>query len=122
MAATGSDAPALWPLAVYCVAVLAVIGGMLGISFVLGQRHNDRATGLPYESGVTSTGSARVRLSASFFLVAVFFVIFDLESVFLFAWALAARELGWAGYAQVSVFVGVLLVALVYLWRERALD
>ena len=88
----------------------------------LGERHQDRATGEPYESGIVSTGSARVRFSAHFYLVAMFFVIFDLEAVFLFAWAVAVPELGWVGYAEVLVFVGVLIAAWGYLWRIGALD
>jgi NADH-quinone oxidoreductase subunit A len=116
-----SPAP-LWPLAVYGLLVLLLVTGMIGLSALLGQRHRERATGEPYESGIVSTGSARVRLSVSFYLVAMFFVIFDLEAVYLFAWAVAARELGWAGYAEVLVFVGILLAALAYLWRRGALD
>ncbi|MDT8307181.1 MAG: NADH-quinone oxidoreductase subunit A [Anaerolineae bacterium] len=112
----------LWPLAVYFIAVLAVVGIMLGLSSVLGERHRGRATVEPYESGIVPTGSARVRLSAKYYLVAMFFVIFDLEAVFIIAWALGARELGWAGYAEIAIFISVLLAALVYLWRVGALD
>jgi NADH-quinone oxidoreductase subunit A len=112
----------LWPLAVYLVIVLALVVAMLGLSFVLGQRHHERATDSPYESGILSQGSARVRLSAKFYLVAMFFVIFDLEAVFLFAWAVSVRETGWAGYAEAAVFIGVLLATLVYLSRVGALD
>ena len=67
-------------------------------------------------------GSARLRLSAQFYLVAMFFVVFDLESVFLFAWAVSFRQAGWAGYVEMAIFVAVLAVALVYLWRMGALD
>jgi NADH-quinone oxidoreductase subunit A len=112
----------LWPLAVYLVIVLALVVAMLGLSFVLGQRHHERATDAPYESGILSQGSARVRLSAKFYLVAMFFVIFDLEAVFLFAWAVSVRETGWAGYAEAAVFIAVLLATLVYLSRVGALD
>ena len=112
----------LWPLAVYAGGVLTVLAGMLGIPFVLGERHNDRATGEPYESGVVSTGSARVRFPAHFYLIAMFFVIFDLEAVFLFAWAVAAPELGWLGYGEILIFIGVLLAAWAYLWRVGALE
>ena len=76
----------------------------------------------PYESGIVSEGSARVRVSAKFYLVAMFFVIFDLEAVFIFAWAIAARELGWAGYSEILVFIAILVAALAYLWRLGALD
>jgi NADH-quinone oxidoreductase subunit A len=111
-----------WPLALYFVAVLILVVAMLVLSYVLGERHKQRATGEPYESGMLPTGSARLRLSVNFYLIAMFFVIFDLESVFIFAWAVAFRELGWIGYAEVLFFVGVLLAALVYLWRIGALD
>ena len=112
----------LWPLAVYLGIVVALVVAMLGLSYVLGQRHRDRATDSPYESGIVSEGSARVRLPAKFYLLAMFFVIFDLEAVFLFAWAVAVREAGWLGYAEVLLFVMVLLATLAYLWRVGGLD
>jgi NADH-quinone oxidoreductase subunit A len=112
----------LWPLAVYAVIVGMLVVAMLGLSYVLGQRHQDRATGSPYESGILSEGSARVRFPAKFYLVAMFFVIFDLEAVFIFAWAIAVREAGWTGYAEVLLFIMVLLATLAYLWRVGALD
>lgn len=112
----------LWPLVLYFLLALVVIGGMLTVSYLLGERHQDRSTGEPYESGIMPTGSARIRLSAKFYLVAMFFVIFDLEAVFIFAWAVAARDLGWIGYVEVLVFIAVLVAALVYLWRLGALD
>lgn len=112
----------LWPLAVYAAIVAALVSAMLGLSYVLGQRHHDRSTDFPYESGILSEGSARVRLSAKFYLVAMFFVIFDLEAIFIFAWAVAVRETGWTGYIEVCIFIGILLVALAYLWRVGALD
>ena len=112
----------LWPLAVYLIIVGMLVVAMLGLSFVLGQRHQDRATGSPYESGIMSEGSARVRLPVKFYQVAIFFVIFDLEAVFLFAWAIAVREAGWGGYAEVLLFIMVLLATLAYLWRVGALD
>ncbi len=112
----------VWPLAVYFVAVIALVAAMLALSYALGQRHRERATGDFYESGIQSEGSARVRLSARFYLIAMFFVIFDLEAVFIFAWAVAARELGWPGYCEIAVFIGLLVAALAYLWRLGALD
>jgi NADH-quinone oxidoreductase subunit A len=114
--------PVLWPLAAYFGAIIVLVIGMLGLSYLLGEKHRQRATGEPYESGMPPTGSARLRFDVKFYLVATFFVVFDLEAVFLFAWAVAARELGWAGYIEVAVFIGVLLAALVYLWRTGALE
>lgn len=112
----------LWPLALYFVIVLALVVALLGVSALLGQRHHERFTGIPYESGVLPTGSARFPFGASFYLVAVFFIIFDLEAAFIFAWAVALRELGWAGYVEGVAFIGVLFAALIYLWRIGALD
>jgi NADH-quinone oxidoreductase subunit A len=113
---------ALWPLAVYFAAAIVIAGGMIGGSYVLGQRHNEPETGEPYESGVLPTGSAHVHLSVKFYMVAMFFVIFDLESIYIFAWAVSAREVGWAGYIEMLIFLAVLVAALAYLWRVGALD
>jgi NADH-quinone oxidoreductase subunit A len=115
------DTP-LWPLGVYFLAVVSLAAAIIGVSYLLGQHHSERTTGQPYESGFPPTGSARLRLSVRFYLVAMFFVIFDVEAIFLFAWAIAWRPLGWSGYVAMLVFVGVLLAALVYLWRLGALD
>ena len=112
----------IWPLVAYFALVVFLVVAVLFVSYLLGQRHSEPATGEPYEGGIVSEGSARVRVSVRYYLVAMFFVVFDLEAVFLFAWAGAARELGWAGYCEVVVFVGVLVAALVYLWRVGALD
>ena len=118
---SGPTAP-LWSLVVYFVAVLALVASMLGLSSLLGQRHHDRDTDTPYEAGVAPTGSARLRFATSFYLVALFFVIFDLEAVFLFAWAIAARALGWSGYVGMLIFMGVLAAVLFYEWRLGVLD
>lgn len=109
-------------MVVYGAIVLSLVGIILGLSYVLGQRHHDRATGEPYEGGILSTGSARMRFSSQFYLVAMLFVIFDVETVFILSWAIAFRELGWYGYAGVAVFMLMLVVVLVYEWRNGALD
>jgi NADH-quinone oxidoreductase subunit A len=112
----------MWPLIAYFGLVLGLVAATLVVSYLLGPRHSEPATKEPYEGGIVSDGSARVRFSVRYYMVAMFFVVFDLEAVFLFAWAGAARELGWAGYCEVLLFVGVLGGALVYLWRVGALD
>lgn len=112
----------LWPLAAYLAAVLVLVCIMVGMSYVLGQRHKDRATGEPYEGGILATGSARIRISNRFYLIAMFFVIFDLEAVFIVAWALVLRDAGWIGYLEILGFIGVLGLTLAYLWRQGALD
>jgi NADH-quinone oxidoreductase subunit A len=112
----------IWPLAVYFAAVIIIVAVMLSLSYVLGQRHSEPATGTPFESGIVSEGSVQVRLSVKFYLVATFFVVFDLEAVFILLWAVAGRELGWAGYREVLIFIGVLTATFAYLWRTGALD
>jgi NADH-quinone oxidoreductase subunit A len=111
-----------WGLAVYGLGVFGLVGLMLGASYILGGRDHGRAKAEPFESGAVPVGSALVRMPAKFYLVAMFFVIFDLEAVFIFAWAVAVKETGWIGYAEVFIFIGVLLVTLGYLWRVGALD
>jgi NADH-quinone oxidoreductase subunit A len=111
-----------WPIVLYACFVAALVAIMVGLSAVLGQRHRDPATGAVYEGGIPPSGSARLRVSVKFYLMAMFFVVFDLEIVFLVTWAVAAAELGWAGYWQALVFAGVLMASLVYLWRLGALD
>jgi NADH-quinone oxidoreductase subunit A len=112
----------MWPLVVYFVFVLVLVAAVLIVSYQLGQRHSEPATGEPYEGGIVSEGSAHVRLSVRYYMVAMFFVVFDLEAVFLFALAGAARQLGWAGYGEMVLFVGVLVATLIYLWKVGALD
>ncbi len=112
----------LWPLVVYFVLAVALIGALIALSYYLGERHRARAADEPFESGIVTVGYARLRLSAKYYLVAMFFVIFDVEALFLYAWAVSARDVGWTGYVEALVFIGILLAALAYLWRLGALD
>jgi NADH-quinone oxidoreductase subunit A len=117
-----NGSPQLWMLAAYFGAIIVLVVAMIGLSAVLGQRHGTRATRVPFESGIVPVGNARVRFPAQFYLIAMFFVVFDLEAVFVYAWAVAAREVGWAGYIEILVFIAILVAALAYLWRVGALD
>jgi NADH-quinone oxidoreductase subunit A len=112
----------LWPLLVYGAIVVSLAIFILGLSHVLGGRKNDRSKGEPYEGGIVSEGSARLRFSSQFYLIGMLFVIFDVETIFIFSWAIAFRELGWYGYVGVLAFIGLLVVVLVYEWRMGALD
>lgn len=111
-----------WPFLVYAIAVILLVSGMLIASYFLGQRHKEHATDEPYESGVLETGSARVRLPINFYIVALLFVIFDIEAIFIIAWAIAVKALGWGGYVAILIFIGVLISLLIYEWRIGALD
>ena len=111
-----------WLLVVYFVFVVVLVAAVLAVSYLLGQKHSEPATGEPYEGGIVSEGSAHVRFSMRYYQVAIFFVVFDLEAVFVYAWAGAVREIGWAGYWGVVLFVLTLGAALFYVWRIGALD
>jgi NADH-quinone oxidoreductase subunit A len=119
----------LWTFGLYVAAVFAVIASMLGFPALLGERHWNKperqteiGTGVPYESGVWPTGSAQLRLPVQYYLVAMFFVIFDVEAVFLYAWTLVVPEAGWMGFIEAAIFIVILLAALFYVWRVGALD
>ncbi len=112
----------LWRLGAYVLGVLVLLAVMLGVPQLVGERVHTRHGPTPYEGGIAVTGTARVRMSAQYYLVAMLFVVFDLEAAFLFAWAVAGRELGWVAYFEVLFFSGVLLATLAYLWRVGALD
>lgn len=119
---TATFSPDYWSLAVFILGVVGMCAFMLLVPVWLGGRNWGRAKGEPFESGVVSQGSARLRFSAKFYLVAMFFVIFDVEALFLYAWAVSAKESGWLGLIEVTVFVVMLLAGLVYLWRLGALQ
>ena len=112
----------LWPLFLYAGSVILMLGEILTLYYILGQHHKDRGTDKPYEGGIEQTGSARLRFSAQFYLVAMLFVIFDIEAVFIMLWALGFYELGWPGYAGASIFIAQLVVVLIYEWGTGALD
>lgn len=101
------------------VALLAVI---IGLSYVLGERHRSPARDIPYESGIQPTGSARMRYGARYYLVGIFFLLFDVEAAIIFAWAVAFYELGWPGYIAAALFIITLIAGLVYLWKLGGLD
>jgi len=111
-----------WPFLIYASAVLLVVGIMLGLSFILGERHKEKLTDEPFESGIQPTGNARLRFSSHFYLIAIFFVIFDLDAVFIMVWAISFRELGIAGYIGITIFIGILIAVLIYEIGIKALD
>lgn len=111
-----------WSLGTFLVGTALICAFMLFVPVWLGGRNWGRAKNDPFESGVVSLGGARLRLSAKFYLIAMFFVIFDVEALFLYAWAVCVREAGWAGFIEAFIFVAVLMVGLVYIWRQGGLD
>jgi NADH-quinone oxidoreductase subunit A len=113
----------LWPLAVYFGAVIALAAFMLVSSYLLGERaRTGEQRQEPYESGIRPTGPAWIHFDVKYYLIAMFFVVFDVETIFVYAWAVSLKAAGWQGFVTMGVFVGVLLAALAYLWRMGALD
>ena len=101
----------IWPFIVFAFIVFSLIGIMIGLSYFLGERHNEKTTDEPFESGIPPTGDARLRFSSSFYLIAMFFVIFDLDAAFIMLWAVSFRELGLPGnrhiYCYFDGFIGL---------------
>lgn len=116
------DTQLIWPVVVYAAMVLVLVGGMIGLSYVLGERHRRRTRNAPYESGIEPTGSARARFGARYYMLGVFFILFDVEVAIILAWAVAFRELGWAGYIEAALFIVTLFLGLVYVWRLGGLE
>lgn len=117
-----SSTELIWPLIVYGGAVVLLVTIMIGLSYLLGQKHEEKETNEPFESGVKQTDSVRLRFPIHFYIVAMFFVIFDLEAVFIFTWAISLKEVGWTGYIAASIFIAILIAVLIYEWRIGALD
>jgi NADH-quinone oxidoreductase subunit A len=111
----------IWPIAAYFIILITMLIAMMVLSHFAGPKTKSRAKNTPYESGIVSVADNKTRFTNHFFLYAIFFVIFDLETIYLFAWVIAFDELGWAGFIEAAIFITVLLVALLYLWRIGAL-
>ncbi len=92
------------------------------LSYVLGPKKPTPEKLAPYECGMPAVGDARERVSVKFYLVAMIFLLFDIEVAFLYPWAMALRDLSWTGLVQIVVFFMILLVGYVYIWRKGALD
>jgi NADH-quinone oxidoreductase subunit A len=111
-----------WPIIVFVLIVISLAGIMIGLSYVLGERRQEKTTDTPYESGIPPTGDARLRFSSGFYLIAMFFVIFDLDAAFIMLWAVSFRELGLPGYLGILIFIGILIILLLYELKTGALD
>ncbi|HET6232543.1 MAG TPA: NADH-quinone oxidoreductase subunit A [Longimicrobiaceae bacterium] len=96
--------------------------GMVILSTVLSPGRATKVKGSPYESGMVPLGSTRERFSVKFYVVAILFIVFDVETVFLLPWAVSLRQLGWAGFAAAGIFIFILTVGLVYEWKKGALE
>lgn len=113
-------------LSVYGLVIAVLVICMLALAAVTGTRRSrsirSRSLFTPFESGIIPTGSARLRLPVQYYLIAMFFVIFDVEAAFVFAWATIVTEAGWVGYLAIVTFLAFLALSLAYLWRSGALE
>ena len=119
---TSFPSDGLLSLGLYALIATGLILLLLILARFLGQRTYSDAKGAPYESAVEPTGDARLREPVPFYLVAIFFIVFDIEAVFVVSWAVAYDLLGWAGFWQITFFIVVLFSGLVYLWKMGGLD
>jgi len=101
---------------------MLLAAGLLTVSYLLGKRVRNRVKDMPYESGIVPTGDARQRFSVKFYLVAMLFILFDIEAIFLYPWAVVYRELAMPGFVEMLVFVILILSGFFYIWKKGALD
>jgi NADH-quinone oxidoreductase subunit A len=119
---TGNVAQSYAPLLLHLLVAMGIAGAILLGSSLIGWRRPSRAKGSPYECGVPPTGDAREPFSVKFYLVAMVFILFDVEAVFLYPWAYVYRELRWFGFFEMLLYILILLAGYIYLWKKGALD
>jgi NADH-quinone oxidoreductase subunit A len=110
------------PLLIFVLIVLGLVGALVTLSFVLGPSKPYKTKLAPYESGIIPDTPAHRRMSVRFYLTAMLFIIFDVEAVFFYPWAVLLRQLKWFGLIEMGVFIGILLVALAHIWRKGGLE
>ena len=111
-----------FPVLVQIVIAVLVASGLVALSYLLGKRVKSPLKDTPYESGIAPTGSARERFSVKFYLVAIVFILFDIEAVFLYPWTVVYRELKMFAFLEMSVFIVLILSGFFYIWKKGALD
>jgi NADH-quinone oxidoreductase subunit A len=111
-----------FPVLVQGLLAVVIAAALIIISYVFGKKVRNKIKDTPYESGITPTGDARHRFSVKFYLVAMLFIVFDIEAIFLYPWAVVYRDLRWFGFFEMLVFVVLILSGFFYIWRKGALD
>ena len=111
-----------WPVLLQALIAMAVAAGMIGVSYILGKKVRNRVKDQPYECGITPTGSARERFSVKFYLVGMLFILFDIEAIFLYPWAVVYRELRLFAFFEMLIFIALVLAGFFYIWKKGALD
>jgi NADH-quinone oxidoreductase subunit A len=111
-----------FPVLLQALIAMALAAGLLTVSFLLGKKVKNKVKDTPYESGIVPTGDARQRFSVKFYLVAMLFILFDIEAIFLFPWVVVYRDLKMFGFIEMAVFVVLILSGFFYIWKKGALD
>ena|SRR5947209_5376929 len=111
-----------FPVLVQVIIAIAVAAGLVGASFVLGKKVKNRVKDTPYESGMQPVGSARERFSVKFYLVGMVFILFDIEAIFLYPWAVVYRELKMFAFVEMLLFIVLVLAGFFYIWKKGILD
>jgi len=111
-----------FPVLLQVAIAMAVATLMLGLSYVLGKRVRDRVKDMPYESGIIPTGDARQRFSVKFYLVGMLFIVFDIEAIFLYPWAVVYRELKMFAFVEMLIFIVLIVCGFFFVWKKGALD
>jgi NADH-quinone oxidoreductase subunit A len=117
-----SYAETYFPVLIQILIAIAVAGGMIGASAVLGRRLKDPVKSMPYESGMNPIGNARERFSVKFYLVAMVFILFDIEAIFLYPWAVIYRQLRFFAFSEMLLFIVLVLCGFFYIWKKGVLD
>ena len=110
------------PLLLMFIAAMGLAGVLLTVSTLAGRRKQSRVKDQPYECGVNPTGNAREPFAVHFYMVGLVFILFDIEAIFLYPWALVYRGLGWFGFVEMIVYIIILLSGYIFLWKKGALD
>jgi NADH-quinone oxidoreductase subunit A len=110
------------PILIQALLAAVVAGAILGVSTLVGVRRPTREKLSPYECGITPVGDARARFSVSFYLIGMLFILFDVEAVFLYPWAVAYKDLKWFGFVEMFLYIVILLAGYLYIWKKGALD
>jgi NADH-quinone oxidoreductase subunit A len=111
-----------FPVLLQVAIAMAVATLMLGLSYVLGKKVRNRVKDMPYESGIVPTGDARQRFSVKFYLVGMLFILFDIEAIFLYPWAVVYRQLKMFAFVEMLIFIVLVLCGFFYIWKKGALD
>lgn len=111
-----------FPLAVTIILGASLAGLLVGAATLLGPRRPSAIKSGPFECGSDPIGSARERFGVKFYMIALLFIVFDVEAVFIYPWAVQVRELGWGGYVAMLIFAFTLVLGLVYVWKKGALE